>query len=460
MRNYECGKKTPAPLFPPSQFRIPHSAEYTGSMNVLLLSLGTVGDVHPFVGLGAALRERGHDVTLITNDVFKPLAADNGFRFVSLGSTKDFQEVLQAGTWVQSPGFWKKFKGVRTLVQTGCNTLAAQYQAIKDNYEPGRTVVAAPVLAVGARIAHEKLGVPLATIVLQPVVFRSVYKTPVIAGAPPIPDWLPPSAKRLLFYFLDVIADRFCRLSEVNAFRADLGLRPARRLVKGGWFSPQRVIGMFPDWFCEPQPDWAKQIHITGFPLCDGRANQDALPAEVESFLELGDPPIVFTPGSGMMRADLFFNVAVQATELLRRRGILLTRHSDHIPERLPVSIRHFRYVSFSQLLPRVAALVHHGGIGTLAEAMAAGIPQLVMPMAFDQPDNAARLKRLGVGDWLKPRAFRGPAVAQKLQHLLDSPEVASRCQAHARNLDRVKALEETCELIEELVEERRNCEW
>ncbi len=83
---------------------------------------------------------------------------------------------------------------------------------------------------------------------------------------------------------------------------------------------------------------------------------------------------------------------------------------------------------------------------------MAAGIPQLVMPMAFDQPDNAARLKRLGVGDWLKPKAFRAPAVAQKLQHLLDSPEVASRCRARARDLDRVKALAETCELIEELV--------
>jgi UDP:flavonoid glycosyltransferase YjiC (YdhE family) len=192
---------------------------------------------------------------------------------------------------------------------------------------------------------------------------------------------------------------------------------------------------------------------MTGFPLYDDRPDGASLPAEVRSFIEQGDPPIAFTPGTGMMHGHLFFEAAVQACQLLGRRGILLTKYTEQLPKNLPSSVRHFGYVPFSQLLPHLAALVHHGGVGSLAQAMAAGIPQLVMPLAYDQPDNAKRLKRLGVGDSLKPKAFRGPAVAKKLRHLLDSPEVAARCQTLARKVDGAKSREATCDLIEQLVE-------
>jgi UDP:flavonoid glycosyltransferase YjiC (YdhE family) len=129
-----------------------------------------------------------------------------------------------------------------------------------------------------------------------------------------------------------------------------------------------------------------------------------------------------------------------------------LTRFPEQLPERLPGGVRHFDYVPFTQLLPHAAALVHHGGIGSSSQALAAGVPQLVMPMAHDQHDNAARLARLGVAQWLRPRAFRGPAVTRALKRLLSSDQVALRCREAARRLAADgDPLGRACDVIERL---------
>src|SRR5207253_413252 len=134
-------------------------------------------------------------------------------------------------------------------------------------------------------------------------------------------------------------------------------------------------------------------------------------------------------PGSAMKQGKAFFAAAVEACVKLGRRGMLLTRFPEQVPSPLPDGIRHFEYVPFSQVFPRAAAVVHHGGIGTTAQALAAAVPQLVMHMAHDQPDNAARVLRLGVGRPISPKAFRAPAVAKALHALSSSPEIAERCR-------------------------------
>ena len=118
----------------------------------------------------------------------------------------------------------------------------------------------------------------------------------------------------------------------------------------------------------------------------------------------------------------------------------------------LPDGIRHFEYVPFSQVFPRAAAVVHHGGIGTTAQALAAAVPQLIMHMAHDQPDNAAHVMRLGVGRPISPKAFRAPTVAKLLDELIHSPEVAKRCRSVAALFDGADPLGETCRTIEALI--------
>jgi UDP:flavonoid glycosyltransferase YjiC (YdhE family) len=206
-------------------------------------------------------------------------------------------------------------------------------------------------------------------------------------------------------------------------------LRPARRLFDW-WWSPERVIGLFPDWYAPPQPDWPAQMRLAGFALSDGSRGEGLSP-EVLEFSRTGPAPIVFTLGTGMMRAARFFRAAVAACRTLGARGLLVTKYERLVPSPLPSSVRHCAYAPFRQLLPHCAAVVHHGGIGTVATALTTGTPQLILPLAWDQPDNAARVKRLGAGDWLGPRQRSGAQLAGALARLM-THEARERCRAIA----------------------------
>jgi UDP:flavonoid glycosyltransferase YjiC (YdhE family) len=212
---------------------------------------------------------------------------------------------------------------------------------------------------------------------------------------------------------------------------------------------------MFPDWFFRPQPDWPAQLRITGFPLFD-KAGSDPLEPALDAFLAGGEPPVVFTPGSANRQAPRFFKVAVQAATRLGRRALLITPYAEQLPRSLPSHIKHVPHVPFSSILPRCAAIVHHGGIGTCAQGLAAGIPQLTMPMGFDQPDNAMRLARLGVGAYLFPHRFRIRAVAGALRSLLESRETAYACRRFSEAIASVDAIGVTSDLLESLPSRQR----
>jgi UDP:flavonoid glycosyltransferase YjiC (YdhE family) len=175
----------------------------------------------------------------------------------------------------------------------------------------------------------------------------------------------------------------------------------------------------------------------------------------VQEFLAAGPPPIAFSPGSANQAAHAFFSAAVDACDRLGQRGVLLTKYDHQLPSVLPPSVRHFEFVPLSKLLPRTAALVHHGGIGSCAQGLAAGIPQLVQPMSYDQFDNARRLIRLGVATEISVKKFRGRTVANALARLLDSPTVASRCHELAARCNGPAALVAACDALEQLAASR-----
>jgi UDP:flavonoid glycosyltransferase YjiC (YdhE family) len=417
------------------------------SLNVLLVPIGSSGDVNPFVALGKALQARGHRVTMITNGHFEGLARRSGFEFEPLGTAEEYDAILD------HRGVWEPVEGFRAVARWAIlKPLRRVFEIIEARHVPGETVVAAPVTAFGARVAQEALGVPLVSVALQPAMFRSLVQTSNLDTLP-LNDRLP-AWNRFLYWLSDVaVVDRLLG-SEVNAFRAELGLPPVRRFFNGWWFSPERIVGLFPDWFAPPPPDWPAQLRLTSFPLYDaGGATPN--PPDVEEFLGAGEPPVVFTPGSAMKHGREFFEAAVDSLRRLGRRGVLVTRFRDQVPPALPAEVRAFDFVPFSRLFPRATAVVHHGGIGTSAQALAAGVPQLVMPMAHDQHDNTARLERLGVARSLRPRRFRGRAVAEAIDALLRSHTVAGRCRAAAERLKAVDPLPDVCRWIERTAEGR-----
>jgi UDP:flavonoid glycosyltransferase YjiC (YdhE family) len=136
-----------------------------------------------------------------------------------------------------------------------------------------------------------------------------------------------------------------------------------------------------------------------------------------------------------MGQSQKFFQVALETCRAAGRRAILATKFPSQLPAVLPPEVFHASYAPFSLLLPRCAGIVHHGGIGTTSQALAAGAPQLIQPFSHDQPDNAARVRRLGCGDVIWPCEFTPNALARKLEALIDAPAVRARCAAVAERL-------------------------
>lgn len=411
-------------------------------MDILLLPLGTFGDVNPFVGLGQALLRRGHRVTLGASAVFEDLVDRSGLEFVALSTKEEYESAFD------NPDFWHPNLGyLRSFREVIVPAMRRQYDFIAERRQGGELLTIGSTAGLGARIAHDKLGVPLVTLHLQPLVVWSEHRSPVV-GPMLLGDWVPRPLKRLQYRLAEMATVYPIVLDEANTFRQELSLPPlsdARQL----WNSPQRAIGLFPEWFAPRQPDWPDQLQLTGFPMWDDSTDLDAGLLE---FVESGEPPIVFTFGTGMMDIRRFFGESVEACRRLGRRGIFLSKYAGDLPEDLPESMIHRDYVPLGRLLPRTAALVHHGGIGTLSQAMAAAVPQLVVPLSFDQPDNAARLTRLGVAQAIKPRSYRAPVVARRLQRILDSARIGKRCTEVAGLFVGVDAIKTTCDAIEEQV--------
>ena len=241
---------------------------------------------------------------------------------------------------------------------------------------------------------------------------------------------------------------------ELNAFRGELGLPPVQKILEGYVHSPQLVLGLFADWFAPMQPDWPPNLHLLGFTLYDASAHRQ-VPAEAEEFLRTGPPPVLFTPGSGAATLTEFFRESVNACRIAGIRALLVTNFPEQLPSDLPAGVRAFSYLPFSRVLPRCAAIVYPGGIGTLAQTIRAGIPHLVVPHAHDQPDNSARVAKLGLGRFVYPEKYRGPAVAGILKELLRDSALTARCHSFSERINSEVTLALSSSLIEGLGKER-----
>ena len=412
-------------------------------MTILLLTIGSAGDVHPFIGLGLALRNRGHKIKIITNPFFGEAVTRAGLELIPLGAIEAFRTALS------DPMLWHPKKGHIAVFDLVLDGLRETYDAVVNNYVAGETVVVASSLGLAARIAQDKFNIPMATVHLAPSQFRSSIEPPKIRGLW-MPGWLPIWIKRRIWDGGDRFVLDKLLAPKINAFRAELDLPPVHGILKDFWNSPDRILGLFPSWFAKPQPDWPPQTCVTGFPRYDEAGAREPDP-ELEKFLDEGTAPIVFTPGSAMYHGHAFFRASVEACKRLNRRGILLTKYANHIPDKLTPKIRHFAYAPFSKLLPRAAAIVHHGGIGTSAQAMAAGCRQLITPFAHDQFDNADRLRRLGVARVIEASRYNARTATPELGLLLTDKAVRKNCREIAARIQNSDPLTRTCELIEDL---------
>jgi UDP:flavonoid glycosyltransferase YjiC (YdhE family) len=413
----------------------------SSSLNVLLTPVGSGGDVYPYVGIGRELRRRGHRVTLLAAGQFRSAAEAADLEFVEYLSEAEFDRITE------NPDLWHQQRGIRLVFQLVVDAMPDAYQRLVDLYQPNRTVVVGHTLSFPARVFEETHDIRAATIHLAPATLRTLHLQPAYDPARDLTR-MPKPLKRLMWWIVDrVMIDPYLSTG-LNRWRRQLGLPPVSRPFKDWMNSPQGVIGLWPEWFGPTQPDWPPQARLAGFPLFD---DADARPPSeaLNRFISSGDAPVVFAPGTANQHAAPFFAAASEATARLGRRAVFLTAYPNQLPDPLPQHVHHEAYAPFSQVLPRCAGLVHHGGIGTCSQGLAAGIPQVVMPMGFDQPDNAVRLSRLGVGTWVRPRQFTGARLARALNELLDDPAVRGSCSRWREEIASSRTIPAVADLIE-----------
>jgi len=407
-------------------------------VHFLCSTFGSAGDVFPMLGLALELRKRGHQITFATNAHFEETVRSYGLAFEALGTDEQFKASIS------HPDLWHPRRSFPLIISMLTPVFKQQYQLHADRASSDLIGIT-NVFGFGALNAQDKLKIPTLTLHLQPSVIWSDDAPPTLAGLFG-PRWL----QSLLYRIGErcVIDPAVCPY--LNAWRKELGLSPVRAITRW-WNSRYGVLAMFPEWYAPPQKDWPRPLMQTDFPLWNHQTS-DRMPEEVERFLTAGDAPLVFTPGSANVHGQAFFEAAVEACRVLGRRGILLTGFPEQLPKSLPESILYVKYVPLDLLLPRAAAFVHHGGIGSASQAILAGIPQLLMPLAHDQFDNVTRVKKLNVGDGLPATKFTAVRLIEQLKRLLGSSEVALACRATSARMQERKGLRQAADAVEDRV--------
>lgn len=394
----------------------------------ILITGGTAGDVYPFMSLALALQARGHEVSFVTNRAHEHLSALVPLPWTGTGSVAEFEAQLN------DPDLWHPRRSLQVM-QRG---LEAMYRDVQDT--PTQVPADEPCVLVVHPLAFAAVSVlrrvrPQARIVvayLAPSVLRSCDH-PMMFGPFLVPHWVPLSWRHWLWRQLDQAIDPVL-LPALNALRSQWELPPLPHYLAHLYDDADLSLCLFPDWFAPPQSGWPAPLCMGDFQRFDPHP-PTALPDELKQFLAAGPAPVIFTPGSAFRHGEVYFQRALQAVQRLGCRAIFLTGHAEHVPALLPPEVCWQAYVPLRALLPHVALVVHHGGIGTTAEALAAGTPQLVLPLAFDQFDNARRVSVLGAGRVLRAPFWRpeagvsARALTRELRAMLDSGSLRARCR-------------------------------
>ena len=397
-----------------------------------LAVVGTAGDLHPFLSLGTALRRLGRPVTVITHAHHRAAVARAGLVHAASDTEADWDRILAR------PGIWHPTRSFEALLEAptyedGLERVLGHLEAVPADPASPRVLLSHPVAVPAGAIARARGHAEhLAAVWLAPSNLKTCHG-PLQLGPLPMPAWLPPSWRRALWNWAEARYVDPVLLPQMNAVRGRRGLPPLPSWTAHMTTAPEVSLTLFPEWFGPVRPDWPRPLLAGEFPLFDPAAG-DPLPAAVETFLAAGPAPVVFLPGSANLHAAEFFGHALAASARLGVRALLLTPEPGQVPQPLPPWALWQPYVALARLLPHTAALVHHGGIGTTAEALRAGVPQVVTPFAWDQFDNGARVEALGAGRVCAARWLGFGRLARSLGAVLGAAAMRQRCAQLARH--------------------------
>jgi rhamnosyltransferase subunit B len=398
------------------------------AQRIVFACFGSLGDLHPYIAIAKALIGRGHRPLIASMDRNRAAVTAEGVDFAPMRpSEAQMGDPAEAVRRLIDPIRGPEYL-IRNLVLPH---LRESYDDLAAAAGDADIIVSHP-LAFAAPLLAEKRGLAWASTVLSPFSMMSAIDPPLFPAVPFL-RWvrrLGVAPYRALFSLLKLPVARWER--PIAELRAELALPPSdKQALFEGQFSPRLNLALFPPFLAPPRKDWPPATQQCGFARHDGAPADPDTMARLEAFLAAGEPPIVFTLGSSIaLQPGNFAAAAIEAARRLGRRAILVLPGAAQGGAPDENGIARFDYLPYSTVFPRAAANVHPGGIGTLSQALVAGRPQLVLPAAFDQPDNARRAEELGVARTLPWRHADTASLASVLSELLGSARHAQAARA------------------------------
>ncbi len=367
-------------------------------MRITIITIGSYGDMHPYVALGLGLQAAGHNVCLATHADFKPFICSRGLDFFPIEGEPTLMLKTEAGrAWLDSgnnPILF--FRRLSRVVEPYLE------QSIIDCWDACRNAEAVVLSQLAICTAYpvvESLEIPRFMAYLQPITPTNIFPCPFFPAAP---TWLPISGYyNRLTYFLSVQALWKLVRPSANKVRQEiLNLLPLPSQWLGKRLRQQDIhflYGYSPSVLPRPA-DWNDWNHVTGYWFLDHPPDWQP-PAELVDFLASGPPPIYVGFGSMNNRnPEEVTEMVLKALTRSRQRGVLLTGWGGLSQSDLPDEVFKIDSVPHDWLFPQMAAVVHHGGAGTTVAGLRAGIPSIIIPFFAEQPFWGQRVAELGVG--------------------------------------------------------------
>jgi rhamnosyltransferase subunit B len=413
---------------------------------ILIATFGSLGDLHPYLAIAIELKRRGHRPLIATLDRYRAVVEAEGIDFAVM---RPLESQLDSAPELVRRVIHPR-KGPEYLIRR------VVMPFIRESYDDlfraadGADLLISHPMTFALPLVAEKRGLPWISTVLSPMSFFSAHDPSVITAAP----WL---------YYLRPLGVGFYRgilgmakaltaswERPLHELRAEIGLpRMKKQALFEGQFSPRLNLALFSRLLAEPKPDWPANTEVCGFARYEGPPLSDTTAAELKEFLDAGEPPIIFTLGSSVsMDPGDFFRKALAAARRLGQRAILIGGLMPSDDPGASGRVKVFEYLPYDHVFPHASVVVHPGGIGTLSQALAAGRPMVVTPVAFDQPDNARRAERLGVARTLPFRTVTPKSLVGNLIAIRTQPNYLENADLVGRRVRSEQGAQRACDLI------------
>jgi len=407
---------------------------------ILLTTTGSLGDLHPYLALGAGLKSRGHAVAVGTAECYRGRVEALGLEFRPIGPhiSPEDPEVIKLVI--------DRKNGPENIFRKLIMPYVRQtYDDIARACEGARVVVSHPLM-LSVPIVADRNQIPWASVVLSPLSFFSSHDPIEISGHPIIsamtrgPRWMANLVRSL------GRAQTRSWVRPFLEFRRELGVQSDAHPLFEGQHSPHLVLAMYTELLADPKPDWPKAAKVTGFCFHD-RKDSNGLSQGLTDFLAAGPPPLVFTLGStAVQNPGSFYEESAAAAKALGKRAVIL----GSAPAAPEIWVE--PYAPYSLLFPKCEAIVCSGGIGTVGQALRSGTPFIIVPHGNDQPDNAVRCARLGACRWIPRERYGRDRSADEIRALLADPNYRTKAKECARIIGQEDGVGAACDALEKLL--------